>query len=213
MGNKLLEMFNILYGHFGPQHWWPGDGTLEMIVGAVLTQNTSWTNVEKVIGNLKSRDLLTLEALNNIPENTLASLIRSAGYFNVKARRLKNLITYLYDRYEGDLSKIYDEDEHILREGLLSVKGVGPETADCILLYGALKPFFVVDAYTHRILSRHNLTGEESTYDDLQSLFMGSLQPDVKLFNEFHALMVITGKEYCRKTPVCDSCPLINWER
>jgi len=206
-------MFNLLLNHFGPQGWWPGDGPLEMMTGAILTQNTNWSNVEKAINNLKSQNLLSVKALLNIPEDSLASFIRPAGYFNVKAKRLKNLIRFLVDEFEGDLKKIINEDEHSLREGLLSVKGVGPETADSIMLYAAKKTVFVIDAYTHRILNRHNLIDVQATYDELQSLFMENLMPDEPLFNEFHALIVITGKKYCRKNPKCDICPLNDWEK
>jgi len=184
-----------------------------MMTGAILTQNTNWSNVEKAINNLKSQNLLSVKALLNIPEDSLASFIRPAGYFNVKAKRLKNLIRFLVDEFEGDLKKIINEDEHSLREGLLSVKGVGPETADSIMLYAAKKTVFVIDAYTHRILNRHNLIDVQATYDELQSLFMENLMPDEPLFNEFHALIVITGKKYCRKNPKCDICPLNDWEK
>ncbi|MFC1838371.1 endonuclease III domain-containing protein [Thermodesulfobacteriota bacterium] len=212
MRRKLKEMYNTLLDHFGPQHWWPGDGPLEMMAGAILTQNTNWSNVEKAIDNLKNRNLLSIETLNDLPEEKLARVIKPAGYFNVKAKRLKNLIRFLVDKYEGDLDKFIEEDIYQLREGLLSVKGVGPETADSIILYASKKPVFVIDAYTHRILSRHYMVEEQVNYDELQSLFMDNLPAEATLFNEFHALIVITGKEYCRRNPKCDICPLKDWE-
>lgn len=209
---KLMEMYNILLDHFGPQSWWPCDGPLEMMTGAILTQNTNWSNVEKAIDNLKKENLLSLKALFDLPEEKLARFIKPAGYFNVKAKRLKNLVSFLIDKYEGDLDKFIQEDIYQLREGLLSVNGVGPETADSIILYAAQKPVFVIDAYTYRILKRHNMVEEQVTYDELQSLFMDNLPEETGLFNEFHALIVITGKEYCRRNPKCDICPLRDWE-
>ena len=210
---KLTEMYSMLGDHFGPQNWWPGDGPLEMMTGAILTQNTSWSNVEKAIDNLKKENLLSLETLFNLTEEELARFIKPAGYFNIKAKRLKNLVRFLIDEYEGDLDKFIDKDIYQMRKGLLSVNGVGPETADSIILYAAKKPVFVIDTYTHRILSRHNMVEEQVSYHELQSLFMDNLPAETTLFNEFHALFVITGKEYCRKNPKCDICPLKDWER
>ena len=205
-------MYDRMHGHFGPQGWWPAETPLEMIVGAVLTQNTNWGNVEKALANLKERDLLTLDRLHRLPPETLADAIRPAGYYNIKAGRLKNLIRYVMEEHEGSLSRMLDEDRRTLREGLLGVKGIGPETADSIVLYGAHQPVFVVDAYTHRILSRHGLAEEQASYDELQALFMDTLPEDVPLYQEFHALIVRTGKEYCRKTPLCDRCPVRDLE-
>ena len=208
---RMMEMFTELLNHFGPQHWWPGETELEVIVGAVLTQNTNWKNVEKAIRNLKERGLLSLHKLNALSVSELARLIRPAGYFNIKARRLKNLIDLLRERYHLDLSRLLDEETDTLRQELLSVKGIGPETADSILLYAARRPVFVVDAYTHRILRRHGMTDEQTDYHQLQSLFMDHLPDDPSLFNEFHALIVKTGKEYCRRKPLCHLCPLQEW--
>ena len=207
----LKDMFHILLYHFGPQHWWPGETELEIIVGAVLTQNTNWTNVEKAIGNLKKRDLLTVNALEAIPVASLAEAVRPAGFFNLKAKRLKNVIDFIMLRYGGDLSMLLKEETSTLREGLLSVRGIGRETADSILLYAARAPVFVVDAYTHRILHRHAMADELATYEEMQALFMENLPEDHQLFNELHALIVRTGKEYCRKNPRCNICPLKEW--
>ncbi len=210
-GQRLNEMFDLMLNHFGPQHWWPGETELEMIVGAMLTQNTNWDNVEKAIKNLKTANLLLIKALDAASLPELALKIRPAGYYNVKAGRLKNLIRFIMEEYDGDIDRLLNEETGPLREGLLSVKGVGPETADSIVLYAARRPVFVIDAYTHRILSRHGMAEEEATYRDLQELFMDNLPEDPKLFNEFHALIVKTGKECCRRKPLCKTCPLENW--
>lgn len=211
-GQRLIKMFNLLLKHFGPQNWWPGETELEVMVGAVLTQNTNWKNVEKAIENLKNKELLSLDCLHSLTIEALAQEIRPAGYFNIKARRLKNLINFIVDRYQGDLFLFLEGRTSSLREGLLSVKGIGPETADSILLYAARRPVFVIDAYTHRILSRHDMVEEQGiSYDELQDLLMDHLPEDPAFFNEFHALIVRTGKDYCRRKPLCDYCPLKQW--
>jgi len=212
-GRKLLGMYDLLRDHFGPQDWWPGETTLEIMVGAVLTQNTNWENVEKAIRNLKNHDLLSLEALNTISPDELAKEIRPAGYFNIKARRLKNLIRFLFERYEGSLETLLSKKTECLREGLLAVNGIGPETADSILLYSLKRSVFVVDTYTYRILLRHGMADEQMDYHELQGMFMDNLPEDVHLFNEFHALIVRAGKEYCKKKPLCSDCPLGHWEK
>jgi endonuclease III related protein len=208
-----MEMFTLMLNQFGPQHWWPGETELEMMAGAVLTQNTAWNNVEKAISNLKGKGLLNIEGLSRIPSESLAEEIKSAGYFNIKAGRLKNLINFIVEKYSGDMDQLLMEKTETLREGLLSIKGVGPETADSILLYAAKRPVFVIDAYTYRILNRHGMVEDQITYDNLQSLFMDNLTGDAGLFNEFHALIVRTGKDFCRGKPLCGSCPLKEWEK
>jgi len=210
-GRQLMDMFHLLLRRFGPQDWWPGETALEMMIGAVLTQNTNWKNVEKALKNLKDLHLLSLNNLRSLSVPELADMLRPAGYFNVKAKRLKNLIAFVFDRYHGNLDVLLKEETGLLREGLLSVKGIGPETADCILLYAAGRPIFVIDAYTHRILSRHSMIHEQATYDELQAFFMDHLPDDPGLFNEFHALIVRTGKAYCRRKPLCPECPLNSW--
>ena len=211
-GKRLMEMYNLLLTRFGSQNWWPAETETEVMVGAVLTQNTNWKNVEKAIENLKRKNLLSVDALHHLTATELAQEIRPAGYYNIKANRLKNLVDYIEDKYSGDLSLFLGEETGNLRKGLLSVKGIGPETADSILLYAANRPVFVIDAYTHRILSRHGLVDEQAiTYDELQSLFMDNLREDSSLFNEFHALIVRAGKDYCRRMPLCDRCPLLEW--
>jgi endonuclease-3 related protein len=206
-------MHQLLLRHFGPQEWWPGETTLEIMVGAVLTQNTSWTNVEKAIRNLKDHGLLSLKALNTITLDALAQEIRPSGYYNIKAKRLKNLIRLFFEQYGGSLESLSSVDTGDLREHLLAVNGVGPETADSILLYSLQRPVFVVDAYTHRILLRHGMAEEQMEYHELQELFMDNLPEDVDLFNEFHALIVMAGKEYCKRKPLCHACPLGHWEK
>ncbi len=210
-GRKLMDMFQLLLDRFGPQEWWPGETALEMMIGAIFTQNTNWKNVEKVLKHLKDRHLLSLKGIRSLSTLELAERIRPVGYYNVKAKRLKNLIEFIVDRYNGDLDGLLREETGVLRDGLLSVKGIGPETADSILLYAAGRPIFVIDTYTHRILSRHSMIDDQSTYDELQAFFMDHLPDDPDLFNEFHALIVRTGKEYCRKKPLCQECPLNTW--
>ena len=210
-GETLLEIYQLLYDAFGPQHWWPGETQFEIAAGAILTQNTNWTNVEKAISNLKDEGLLSFDRLFSISIADLAKEIRPAGYYNIKAKRLKNLIHFIADRYDGNLVDLLNEGTDRLREGLLSVNGVGPETADSIILYAANRPLFVIDAYTHRILSRHGMAEEEANYHELQELFMDHLPEEEPLFNEFHALIVQAGKNYCRRNPLCEDCPLNRW--
>ena len=206
----LEEIYKRLLAKFGPQHWWPGKTRFEIIVGAILTQNTSWDNVERAIANLREKKLLTPQKLKNIPTRKLASLIRSAGYFNVKAKRLKNFVEFLFKEYNGSLDKLAKEYWPNLRIKLLGVNGIGPETADSILLYAFDKPVFVVDAYTKRMLSRHNLINRQADYPTVQSTFMDNLSQDTKMFNEYHALFVRLGKELCKSKPLCEICPLNN---
>jgi len=208
LNEKLTTIYDLLFNHFGPQHWWPGDTPFEIAVGAILTQNTNWDNVEKAITNLKKVKKLNSKSLRNISPTKLASLIRPAGYFNIKADRVKHFVDFLADHYNGSMKKMRAEEPLPLREKLLGVKGIGPETADSILLYALEKPVFVIDAYTKRILSRHKLVSEKAVYHDLQDIFYENLPQDVKLFNEYHALIVMLGKEFCRPKPGCEGCPL-----
>lgn len=210
-GKRLMEMYERLWKSYGPQNWWPAKGAFEVIVGAVLTQNTNWKNVERAIKNLKEKNLLSLRAIYETPVSYLEELIRPAGYYRIKAKRLKNLIQFIAENYGFDLDGFLKENHQKLREELISVKGIGPETADSILLYACLKPLFVVDAYTYRVLKRHNMVEDEKTYSELQALFMEHLPEDVALYNEFHALIVKVGKEHCKNTPRCDGCPLNGW--
>ncbi len=207
--NLFLRVFDRLSAHYGPQNWWPGESNLEIMVGAVLTQNTNWINVEKAIANLKKGDQLSFSCLQSMPVKELAEYIRPAGYYNIKAQRLKNLFQMIADKYEGEISFLFEDSLDGSRENLLRVKGVGPETADAILLYAAKKPAFVIDTYTHRVFSRHQLVEEDTDYYSLQQEFLDSLPEDVSLFNEFHALIVAVAKEFCKKKkPRCSNCPL-----
>lgn len=204
----LLQIYQKMFDALGPRHWWPGETPFEVIIGAILTQNTNWSNVEKAIKNLKTAGKLSPEGMYELSVTELAELIRPSGFFNVKAKRVKAFINWLFSRYEGNLSKMFAQDLQALRGELLSVKGIGPETADSILLYAGNMPTFVVDAYTHRIFSRHELIPEESTYDEMKSFFEENLPEDVQLFNEYHALIVNIGKTFCKTKKVCEPCPL-----
>ena len=207
--NILLKIYSSLYDYFGPLNWWPGATPFEVMVGAILTQNTSWSNVEKAINNLKKENLLEPRKLYRINQEELAQLIKPSGYYNVKARRLKNFINLFINDFEGSTEKMFSGDGRKLRKKLLNVNGIGPETADSILLYAGRKPFFVVDAYTKRIFSRHKLISKDSTYYEIQEFFIKNLDKDVKLFNEFHAQIVMLGKTICTsRNPDCAKCPL-----
>lgn len=208
MSEKLALMYKKLYACFGPQHWWPGETPFEVAVGAILTQNTNWINVEKAIANLKNAKVLNSAALHDISHDRLAALIRPAGYFNIKSKRLKNFISFLINEYHGSMSKMAKEDLSSIRKKLLSVNGIGPETADSIMLYALEKPVFVIDAYTKRVLSRHNILAHDASYDIFQGLFHSKLKENLSLFNEYHALFVRLAKENCRTKPLCAGCPL-----
>ena len=209
VSRRTLEaIYRKLFSRFGPQHWWPGDTPFEIAVGAIFTQNTSWSNAAKAIAQLKSRKLLTPDRLDRLPLQKLAGLIRSSGYYNQKSLRLKTFVRYLLDRYEGDLERMAARPLQTIRQELLTLPGVGPETADSILLYALGKPIFVVDAYTHRALARHSLVPWKATYRQIQELFMKHLRPRQRHFNEYHALFVALGKELCKAHPSCSQCPL-----
>ncbi len=207
--NVSLEIYHRLYQTFGPQHWWPGDTPFEVAVGAILTQNTNWSNVEKAIGNLKKHKALSAKVIYEMPAKKLSELIRPAGYFNIKAMRLKAFIDFLMNSYSGSIEKMKKEEMDSIRKELLQVNGIGPETADSILLYALEKPFFVIDAYTKRVLSRHGIMDYGKPYEEFQDLFHSALDKNMRLFNEYHALFVRVGKTYCkREKPLCDECPL-----
>ncbi|MFA5090308.1 MAG: endonuclease III domain-containing protein [Candidatus Omnitrophota bacterium] len=206
---RLISIYRRLYAYFGPQHWWPAETPFEVMVGAILTQNTSWLNVEKAIAALKQKRLLSPKKLYKISRVNLASLIRPTGYYNIKAERLKEFLGFLFKRYKADIKRLSLADTAGLRRELLEIKGIGQETADSILLYALGKPVFVIDAYTKRALARHHLIKEGASYEEVQGLFMGSLKPQVRLFNEYHALWVRLGKEFCLKNDRrCEGCPL-----
>lgn len=206
---KIKKIYKALSATFGPQHWWPGDTPFEIAVGAILTQNTNWGNVEKAIGNLKAKGALDADALQGMPVEKIAALIRPSGYYNVKARRLKEFVSFLAGSYGGRMENMRSARTGKLRERLLGVKGIGPETADSILLYALGRPVFVIDAYTKRVLARHGTLSEDGSYDAFQGLFHSLLPGDARLFNEYHALFVRLGKTFCRpKNPLCGTCPL-----
>ncbi|MBA4397522.1 MAG: endonuclease [Syntrophus sp. (in: bacteria)] len=206
---SLLNIYDTLQDHIGDLHWWPGDSAFEVIVGAILTQNTAWKNVEAAIGRLKAEDLLHPARLRSLADEHLADLIRPAGYFRVKTKRLKAFLQFLYQDYLDDLDALFAEDLWVLRKKLLLVHGIGEETADSILLYAGGKPVFVVDAYTRRIMQRHRLISGEARYEEIQKLFMAGLPGSAPLYNQYHALLVNTGKHFCKKqNPLCESCPL-----
>lgn len=227
MKARLIDYFQTALKSLGPQHWWPGETPFEVCVGAILTQNTNWTNVEKAIGNLKKRNLLDPHRLYAVPPLELASLIRPAGYFNIKTKRLRSFLKFLIDEYKGDLDRLFAGRLETLREKLLGVKGIGPETADSILLYAGGKPIFVVDAYTRRIFLRHEIISEEADYHEIQAYFQdhlptspptplltkerGAAGGERSLYNEFHALIVNIGKNWCKsRVPDCEHCP---WQK
>ncbi|MFH1622649.1 MAG: hypothetical protein ABIA97_05985 [Candidatus Omnitrophota bacterium] len=206
---SIVRIYKKLLNYFGRQNWWPAKTKLEVIVGAVLTQNTAWPNVEKAIFNLKRKKLLSIDKLSKVKQNRLALLIKPAGYFNLKAKRLKNTIDFIQKYYQGELSNMQRISTLTLKNELLGINGIGPETADSILLYALNKPIFVIDAYTKRIFTRLNKVHLNYSYDDLQNFFMKNFKKNARLFNEYHALIVRLGKDYCKKNkPNCKECPI-----
>ena len=204
----LLEIHDRLYETFGPQHWWPGETPFEIMIGAILTQNTNWRNVERAIANLREANLLDARRLAVERRRRIAALIRPAGYFNIKAERLKQFVGWFMARCDGNVAAFRGIRTPVLRRALLTVKGIGPETADSILLYALNRRVFVVDAYTRRVLSRHGLADVRDTYDTIRAMFETRLPKSVRLYNEYHALFVRLGKEICRPRPRCEACPL-----
>ena len=220
----IKSIYNKLYSHFGKQYWWPvtleGDTIpkyhkniklnekqkLEICFGAILTQNTNWKNVEKAIIQLNKNQLIDINKIIKINNKKLAKIIKSSGYHNQKAKKLKNFCSFLFNNYDGNIENFFKNDIVNLRNELLSINGIGPETADSIILYAAKKPIFVVDTYTKRIMNK--ISYKEETYDELQNLFMNNLELNEKLFNEYHALLVELGKNICKTKPMCNKCPL-----
>ena len=206
---ELLRYYETMSGALGPMHWWPGDTPFEVIVGAILTQSTGWANVERAIANLRAAGMLTASAMFRVRTARLATLVRPSGYFRQKAKKLKAFLRFLHDEYQDSLEKMFQTPTLELREKLLSVHGIGRETADSILLYAGNHPIFVVDAYTHRIFGRHRLTDGKAEYENVRAMIEASVPRTSELFNEFHALIVNTGKNWCRKSaPRCEECPL-----
>lgn len=207
-GKKLLKIFDILSAEAGPRRWWPARTSFEVMIGAILTQNTSWKNVEKAIYNLKRESALSFKKFSSMSEKEIAQLIRPSGYFNQKAKRLVTFCDFIRDEYGGIIQRMKKQNTAILRHQLLALNGIGPETADSILLYALEKPVFVIDLYTKRILSRHGLLPFSEAYDEYQRFFTDNMPEDTKLYNEYHALLVYCGNNYCRRKPKCASCPL-----
>lgn len=208
----FYQIYRVLFAHFGPRGWWPGETKWEIMVGAVLTQAVAWKNVEKAILNLKKAGILELEEMYRTEEEKIAQLIKPALYHRQKAKKLKVLACYVKERYRGNLDMMFKEEVNKLRKELLSLWGIGKETADSILLYAGEKPVFVVDAYTIRIFSRLGVVDEAIGYDRMQDLMHGFLTPDVGLYNEYHALLVALGANYCKKNnPICNLCPVNNF--
>ena len=208
----IPDIFTALHDRFGPQGWWPAETASEMIIGAILVQNTAWINVEKAIANLRAADALHWPELHRMTTPRLAALIRPAGYFNVKAARLKSFAAFLHETHAGSVERLLALPASELRARLLAVHGIGPETADSIVLYAAHQPAFVVDAYTRRVMRRHGWAGADISYDDLAALFTRRLPADARLFNEYHALLVRLAKEHCTaRDPACAECPLRAW--
>jgi len=208
LGRALVDIYRRLFARFGPQHWWPAEEPFEVIVGAILTQSAAWGNVEKAIANLEAAGALLPTKLRRLPLSRLAKLVHPCGYYNAKALKLKSFAFWLGNHFDDDLDKLFANDTDDLRQQLLSVHGIGQETADSILLYAANKPVFVVDAYARRILGRIGLTPAKDSYAGYRAFFMDSLPADVKLFNEYHALLVRLGKDVCRRRPLCSQCCL-----
>jgi endonuclease-3 related protein len=205
---RLLAIYRRLLRHHGHAGWWPGETPFEVCVGAILVQNTSWTNVEKALGVLRREGLLACDRLGALAAEDLAPLIRSSGYFNVKARRLAAFLSFLAREYAGRVEAMAAEEALVLREKLLAVPGIGRETADSIVLYAAGLPVFVVDAYTRRIFSRLGLIRGDEDYDEIRAFFEEGLPRDAALYNDYHAQIVLLGKDVCRPVPRCDACPL-----
>lgn len=236
--SNLVDYYSALYSRWGPQNWWPAQSRLEVIVGAYLTQNTNWSNVERAIANLRRERVLSLRALRQIPLRQLEKLIRSSGYFRQKAKKLKVFVRFLDSRYSGSLDRLFAQPTNKLREELLALNGVGSETADSILLYAGNHPVFVVDAYTRRVLERHGHISKKTAYEEIRALLenavasstpgtldwqrsgsdprhpvsrmsrRGSRSDLAQHYNEWHALIVRVGNQYCRSTPKCEQCPL-----
>jgi endonuclease III related protein len=206
---ELLRYYEAMSDALGPMHWWPAQTPFEVIVGAILTQSTAWGNVERAIANLRSARVLSPSAMLRVPTARLAAMVRPSGYFRQKAKKLKAFVRFLQTGYGGSLKRMFHAPTLELREKLLSVHGIGPETADSILLYAGDHPVFVVDAYTHRIFGRHGITDGKPDYEKVRALIETSIPRRPELFNEFHALIVNTGKNWCRKSaPRCEECPL-----
>jgi endonuclease-3 related protein len=206
--NEIRKIFDRLFEAFGPQRWWPAETPLEIIVGAILTQNTSWRNVERAIGNLRAAGAMSWTKLRDLPEPELATLIQPSGSFRIKAKRLKAFVNVLWTEHGGMLESLFAGPLNEARLRLLAIHGIGPETADAILLYAAGRASFVVDAYTTRILRRHFLIQSNARYQEIRDMLQVALPNEAQLFNEYHALFVVLGKRFCKRKAECNGCPL-----
>lgn len=207
--NRIFNLYRMLISSLGSQHWWPADSSFEVIIGAILTQNTNWKNVEISINNLKKANLLSPYSIYNCSINDLKLYIKPSGFYRVKSDYLKYFVKKFIEHYDGDISRLMEIESSKLRNWLLSIKGIGKETADSILLYALDRPIFVVDAYTKRIFLRHNLINKDADYKEIQSLVEKTLPKDTNVLGEFHALLVKVGKNFCKKkNPLCRECPL-----
>jgi len=205
--SDLLNIYRTLFNHYGPRNWWPAESPFEVVIGAILTQNTNWKNVEKAIANLRQADALRIDAILNLELQALEQLIRPSGFFRQKAERLQLFCRYLEEHHQRSLDHLFAQELHLARQELLSLKGIGPETADSILLYAGQQPSFVVDAYTQRLFGRLGLLAGGEKYAFVRNFFMSNLPEDTQLYNEYHALIVIHCKDFCRKKPLCQNCP------
>jgi endonuclease-3 related protein len=205
---KVFEIYQKLYGYYGKQYWWPADSPFEIMIGAILTQNTAWSNVEKAINNLKQENIINSKRLAKLSKSELSVLIKPSGFYNIKAKRLMSLVTFINKTYSGSIDKMKQQKLSVIRPQLLTVHGIGEETADSILLYGLDKPIFVVDVYTKRIFTRHNYFDPKASYSLIQRFFMQNVPKTVKIYNEFHALLVTLAKDFCRVKPKCTTCPI-----
>jgi len=208
LADMLLDIYNRLLSNYGPQNWWPADSPFEVIIGAILTQSAAWSNVEKAISNLKSKEVLSSSALRQLSTEVLGQLIYPSGYYNAKAAKIKAFVYWLEKYYGDSLDRLFALDVPLLRQELLSVHGIGEETADSIILYAAQKAVFVIDAYTRRIITRIGLEPSNNSYTAFQDFFMQHLPHDEELFNEYHALFVRHGKSTCKRFPICRDCCL-----
>ncbi|HTY92018.1 MAG TPA: endonuclease III domain-containing protein [Methanocella sp.] len=206
--DELLEIYRLLRNRFGHRNWWPADSSFEVIIGAILTQNVAWNNASKAIDGLKRANMLEPLALNERAAEEIAPLIKPSRFYNMKAMKIKNFMDFYYREYGGDLSVMSAESPAVLRKKLLAVKGLGQETADCILLYACGMPIFVVDAYTKRILQRYGIFKKEPSYEEAQRYFTENLPRDIELYNDFHAQIVQLGNCVCKTRPLCGSCPI-----
>lgn len=207
-GSFLFRIFRILLDTYGKRNWWPGESVFEVMVGCILTQNTSWKNVEKAISRMKEKGLIDLQKLKSIDLKELSETIRPSGFYSLKAKRLKALVNFVLSEFSGDIDAMKRMETKVLRKKLLEISGVGPETADSILLYALEKPIFVIDAYTRRFLNNHGLYDGNAKYEEIQGFFMDNLPRDVYVYNEFHALIVYLAQVRCKKIPICHGCPL-----